>query len=78
MTVVASLEALAIVAIVFLLLRSHSSQATAWALERRELLNRVQRPEVLPFASASQYVLPEPEVDELERVGTITYQDPED
>lgn len=77
MTVVASIEALAIVVCVALLLRYQAAQATAWALERRELLNRIQRPEMLPFAAAPQYVLPEPEVDDLELVGTIAYLEPE-
>ena len=42
-----------------------------WLSERRELLNRVQRPEWLPVASQA-FSAPEPELDEFNMVGVIS------
>ena len=42
-----------------------------WASERRELLNRVQRPEVLPSPQIADFVIPEVEPDEFDFVGQI-------
>lgn len=42
-----------------------------WSLERRELLNRVQRPEWIPV-SQEAFVAPEPETDEFNLVGVIS------
>lgn len=71
MVVVAGLEAVALVAVVFLLLRHFAASERAWADERRELLNRVQRPDHIPLPSTEQFVFPEQEDDELNKVGTI-------
>lgn len=43
--------------------------------ERAELLERIQRPERIPPAEVPGFVLPEPEPDEYELVGTIQYAD---
>lgn len=40
-------------------------------LERRELLNRVQRPELLPGAQMTDFVIPEVVPDEFDLVGSI-------
>ena len=42
-----------------------------WASERRELLNRIQRPEVLPVVSERDFVIPEVEPDEFDMIGSI-------
>jgi hypothetical protein len=41
------------------------------ARERSELLNRVQAPDRLPAAQIADFVIPEPEPDEFDRVGMI-------
>lgn len=46
-----------------------------WQVERRELLNRVQRPSFTPVAPTSDYLIPEREPDETNRVGEITISD---
>jgi hypothetical protein len=74
MAVVAGGALVALVAVSWLLLRAHAQETAHWALERRELLNRIQRPEQIPLPSASEFVFPEPEPDEINRVGTIEYQ----
>ena len=63
----------AVVAVVALLDRSHREQAAQWALERRELLTRIQRPEIVPVASPAPFVVPDPEPDEIGKVGTIDW-----
>lgn len=45
MTIVAAIEAVTIVVVVFLMLRHQGAQERLWGEERRELLNRVQRPD---------------------------------
>ncbi|CAB4172170.1 hypothetical protein UFOVP1346_8 [uncultured Caudovirales phage] len=47
------------------------------ALERRELLNRVQRPEALPTAQMTDFIIPDPEPDEFALVGQIS-ESPDD
>ena len=42
-----------------------------WVSERRELLNRIQRPEVLPVVSERDFVIPEVEPDEFDMIGSI-------
>lgn len=46
-------------------------ERSEWLLERRELLNRVQRPEWLPVVSEG-FVAPEVETDEFNLVGVIS------
>ncbi len=43
--------------------------------ERRELMNRVQRPELIPVAATRAPARVEPEPDELHLVGTIRAAD---
>ena len=51
--------------------RSHRAAEVAWERERRELLNRVQRPEHVPVLGGERFEWPEEELDEIEKVGTI-------
>lgn len=46
-------------------------ERSEWLVERRELLNRVQRPEWTP-ALDRPFVTPEPEPDEFNLVGVIS------
>jgi hypothetical protein len=54
-----------------------SLERIAWVEERRELLNRIQRPEYVPTAPAVRFEIPEPEPDDFEQVGTIRLLDEE-
>lgn len=74
MTIVACLLAAALVAVVWLLLLHHSGAEKAWTLERRELLTRIQAPERIPMDSPVEFAVPEPEPDEMDKVGTIAYE----
>ncbi len=74
MTVIACLEAVAVIAVVFLFLRHQSRQEQAWTLERRELLTRIQRPEMIPIPAAEPFQFDEREPDEFDLVGTINPQ----
>jgi len=60
--------ALLIVAREYTIFRERSE----WLVERRELTDRVQAPERLPSALASDFVLPEVEPDEFNLVGVIS------
>lgn len=71
MTIVAAIEAVTIVVVVFLMLRHQGAQERLWGEERRELLNRVQRPDYAPQTVAESFAFPDPEPDELALVGTI-------
>jgi uncharacterized protein (DUF362 family) len=72
MIIVASLEAVALVAIVVLMLRHQAASEVAWTAERRELLTRIQRPEHVPTAQTPAFEWPvDDESDEIELVGTI-------
>ena len=77
--VVAAIEAVAfaaaIVLIVRILLKASSEQAAEAARERSELLNRVQRPELLPPPRIQAFPEFEPESDDSALVGTIAYQE---
>jgi hypothetical protein len=54
---------------------SFSSEREAWTAERRELLSRIQRPEMIP-PSAMAFSFPvSEEVDEIARVGQIDYDE---
>ena len=46
-----------------------------WALERRELLTRIQRPEYAPTTPVAQFEVPELEPDDYNRVGTVRISD---
>lgn len=52
-----------------------AAERREWASERRELLNRIQRPEWLPVVSEG-FEAPEVEMDEFNLVGVI--QEPVD
>ena len=56
-----------------ILLREYTfrQEREEWLLERRELLNRVQRPEWLPVSQGA-FSQPEPEADEFNLVGVIS------
>ena len=69
--IVSGILAVALVAVVHLLLRYHRQAESTWEKERRELLNRIQRPEVVPLPDVPGFVLPEPEEDFSALVGTI-------
>lgn len=67
--------ALAIIVVLIVVLRSHAAAQAQWAAERRELVNRVQRPEFLPVGPVEPYVMPEREPDEWAKVGQIDIDD---
>lgn len=78
MIIVAAIEAAgllvlagALVAVVYMFIAAQAATDTAIADERRELLNRIQRPEQLPVAAMPAFVFPEPVEDEIGLVGTI-------
>ena len=71
MTIVAVLEAVALVATVCLFLRHIRGSEAAWTVERGELLNRIQRPEYTPTPNVEPLVLPDPEPDHSELVGSV-------
>lgn len=79
MILLACIEAVALVAVVIYLTRQHAEQAAAWYVERRELLNRIQRPEHVPVAgSLVPFEWPEDQPDEIELVGTIRDPEPDE
>ena len=69
--VVACVLAVALVAVVHILQRQHREAEQAWEAERRELLNRIQRPEMLPVPAGATFELPEPEEDFSPLVGVV-------
>src|ERR1035437_10446192 len=56
MIILASLEAVAPVIIVFLMLKHQTVQDQAWTAERRELLERIQSPDRIPSTPADPFV----------------------
>lgn len=56
-----------------LMLESFRRESEEWGVERRDLLNRIQHPEVVHPAPVLGFDMPEPESDELEAVGSIRY-----
>ena len=76
MTVVAIVEAVALVAVVFGFLIYTRAREADQAKERRELADRIQRPEILPAREAPAFVEPAPrEDDQLSMVGKIRISD---
>src|ERR1035437_10081720 len=72
MIILASLEAVATVIIVFLMLKHQTVQDQAWTAERRELLERIQRPDRIPSSPADPFVFnTDTEPDEFGLGGTI-------
>jgi hypothetical protein len=69
----AAVFAIALVVVVHLLLRTHREAEAVYMAERRELLNRIQRPDYLPAANPvdlERFQLPD-EPDEIELINTI-------
>jgi hypothetical protein len=56
--------------------RQHAKQHEAWTAERRELLNRIQRPDHLPVASRPDFLVPDRAPDEWNDVNRVVI-DPE-
>lgn len=76
MTVVAAIEAVALVAVVFLFLRHIRGLEAQAADERRTLADRIQRPEVLPAREAAPFVEPPAREDsQMSMVGKIRISD---
>jgi hypothetical protein len=62
----------ALIAVVRMMTISHQDAERQWAEERRELLNRIQRPEFVPITQAN-LPIPEADADQYNLVGTIKY-----
>ena len=77
MIVVACFETVILGGIVFLFLRAQQTAERAWADERRELLNRIQRPDMVPLTAAKPFIAPDPEPDEIDLVGVVQVLEPE-
>jgi hypothetical protein len=76
MTVVAIVEAVALVAVVVAFLLYARARERENARERSVLADRIQRPEVLPAREAAVFVEPAPrEDDQLSLVGQIRVSD---
>ena len=69
MTVIACVETVALVVAVFLVFRLNAD----YVEERRELLNRIQHPEIVPVKPAANYVVPEQEPDGWNEIGAIEF-----
>ena len=67
MILIASLELLVIAVLAFLLYRTIREDR----MERRELLNRIQRPDLLPTLPVQTFTQPTPEPDEQHLVGVV-------
>lgn len=74
--VIAAILAVALVVVVRLFLRHQAALESAWADERRELLTRIQRPEMVPVPTGAPVVFPEQEDDDWGAVGTIEEDEP--
>ena len=71
--------AVALVAVVRILTVAHAASEREWAVQRRELLERIQRPERPPTVTGARFEVPEQEPDEWNLVGTISHDPaPED
>ena len=62
---------IALAGIVGSLQESRRDAELAWTHERRELLNRIQAPERLPFQPSPMVEMPERAPDEWAKVGTV-------
>lgn len=61
--------------VILVLVRSAQAAEARWASERRELLNRIQRPEYIPRDTSQVYEIPERDPDEWAKVGTVDIAD---
>jgi len=76
MTVVAAIEAVALVAVVFLFLHHLRRVERDNTIERQTLADRIQRPELLPVREAPPYREPPPREDDgMSLVGKIHVSD---
>lgn len=74
MIAVAIIEAVALVLVVAAFLKFRSKELEQAALERRELLTRIQRPEIIP-TSVERFEIPDQQPDLSALVGTINLED---
>lgn len=76
LTVIAGLELIAIGGIVYLWFLDRRESEKRWASERRELLTRIQRPELVPIprSQAPRATQRIGTLDEIRKVGTIAHQ----
>lgn len=78
MSVQTAVFVLALVVVVWRFTALADRKDRVWTDERCELLNRIQRPEMIPFPSRSAAFEPkEATVDEWDRVGAIDLSDTE-
>ena len=75
MTVIAAILAAGLVAVVWCFLRHIRQLEQAHTTERRELMTRIQHPEIVPQDTPPTFPTPEPEVDLSALVGTINYDE---
>ena len=71
MAIVAGLEAVALVAVVFLFIRHIQVLQVQAGQERSQLADRIQAPERLPVPEPVQWNAPDDESDELHLIGTV-------
>lgn len=78
MTIIACLEAVALVAVVFLMLRHQSERAAAHDRQLQSLADRIQHPErPQPSAQPWEWPAQDEEPDEIDLVGTIADPKPD-
>lgn len=73
MSLIAVILAASLVLTIGLFLRHIAGLERAWTAERRELLTRIQRPELVPLPRSGPVALPDPEPDERDLVGTVAF-----
>lgn len=78
MTLVAAVEAVVIAAAIYLFLRHQREQDQAWARERRELVNRITHPEIVPVQTAPEFTAQDEPDDEIDLVGVVQEPTEED
>lgn len=74
LTVLCGLLIVALVAVVWLLLRSQATERAEAAAQLQTMADRVQRPDRLPVAPRPSFVMPNPEPDESHLVGSISFE----
>lgn len=75
-SIIAAVAIITLAAVIWMQDRSHRDDRHRWVEERRELLNRIQRPELAPYTTPTSFEAPELPADEWAQVGTIR-NDPE-
>lgn len=71
MTFILALQSVALTAVAYAFLRHIAQREAQITQERRELLERIQRPELVPLHHRPDFLEPEIELDEIGLVGTI-------